>query len=77
VTDSWGQKHELNEQMFLDFMHLVPQEHTDYKTMDKFLEDKSSELSTNRDKAEKEREKMGTEKEADNTFKKYNQATRE
>lgn len=45
--------------------------------MDKFLEDKSSELSTNRDKAEEEREKMGAEKEADNTFKKYNQATRE
>lgn len=32
VTDSWGQEHELNEQMFLDFMYLVLQEHTDYKT---------------------------------------------
>lgn len=60
VTDSWDVYHELNEQMFLDFLYLIQQDQTNYESMDKFLREKSSELKENRAK-----------KEADDVFKKY------
>lgn len=71
VTDSWNQSHELNEQMFLDFLYLIQQELTDYNAADEFLKDKSLELQELR----AEKEILQARKEADDVFRRYDKAS--
>lgn len=44
VEDSMRGKHELNEQMFLNFLYLIQEDQTGWVEMDKFLTEKEVEL---------------------------------
>lgn len=48
VEDSIHGKHELNEQMFLDFLYLIHQDQTGWIEMDQFLTEKELELKRSR-----------------------------
>ena len=66
VEDSMCGKHELNEQMFSDFLILVQQDQTGWVDMDNFLVEKEEELK-----------RLRAEKEAMDTFDKYNRSIRD
>ena len=70
VDDSWSTKHELTEEMFLEFLYLVQQEQTNYEALDKFLQDKSEDLESLRI----EQKRMRAEKEARDLFEKYDRS---